>query len=100
MNFRNVSERLHRGRRTQEAARFAAVIEAIRVAGSYGIKKLQINTDYENIIRFMIYFILKWEQNDWVTLRGHHVRNKVLILELDYFSRLLDIKWVRIWVLK
>lgn len=44
----------------------------------------------------MIYFILKWEQNDWMTLRGHHVKNKVLILELDYFSRLLDIKWVRI----
>ncbi|XP_046656576.1 uncharacterized protein LOC124349777 [Daphnia pulicaria] len=89
----NVSERLHRGRRTQEAARFAAVIEAIRVAGAHGIKKLQINTDYENIIRFMIYFILKWEQNDWMTLRGHHVKNKVVILELDYFSRLLDIKW-------
>ena len=34
---RNVSEKLYRGRRTQEAARFAAVIEAIRVAGSYGI---------------------------------------------------------------
>ncbi|KAK4014354.1 hypothetical protein OUZ56_026879 [Daphnia magna] len=89
----NVSERLHRGRRTQEAARFAAVIEAIRVAGSHGITKLQINTDYENIIRFMLYFILKWEQNDWMTLRGHHVRNRVFIRELDYFSRLLDIKW-------
>lgn len=34
--FRNVSEKLHRGRQTQEAGRFAAVIEAIRVAGSYG----------------------------------------------------------------
>ncbi|XP_059352407.1 uncharacterized protein LOC130703628 [Daphnia carinata] len=89
----NVSECLHRGRRTQEAARFAAVIEAIRVAGSHGITKLQINTDYENIIRFMLYFILKWEQNDWMTLRGHHVKNRVLIRELDYFSRLLDIKW-------
>ena len=48
----------------------------------------------------MIYFILKWEQNDWMTLRGHHVKNKVLILELDYFSRLLDIKWVAILSLK
>ena len=32
-----MSEKLYRGRRTQEAARFAAVIEASRVAGSYGI---------------------------------------------------------------
>ena len=32
----NVSQRLYRRRRTQEAARFAAVIEAIRVARSCG----------------------------------------------------------------
>lgn len=34
--LRNVSERIHRGRRTLEAAQFAAVIEAIKVAGSCG----------------------------------------------------------------
>lgn len=114
--FRNVSECLYRGRRTQEAARFAAVIEAIKVAGScgkllrllcffrvtlnfcihcLGITKLQINTDYINVIRFMIYFILKWEGNGWMTVRGTPVKNQVLIQELDYFSRLLDVKWVK-----
>ena len=113
-----MSERLYRGRRTQEAARFAAVIEAIRVAGSSGIgfqyysqiewqffnylfltpsgvTHLQINTDYINVVRFMMYFILKWEQNGWMTIRGTPVKNQVLIRELDYFSRLMDVKWVK-----
>ena len=36
IRFRNVGERLYRGRQTREAAQFAAVIEAIKVAGSCG----------------------------------------------------------------
>ncbi len=42
----------------------------------------------------MIYFIFKWEGNDWMTVRGTSVKNQVLIRELDFFSRLLDVKWV------
>ena len=42
----------------------------------------------------MLYFILKWEQNGWMTIRGTPVKNQVLIRELDYFSRLMDVKWV------
>ena len=89
----NVSEILNRGRLTQEAARFAAIIKSIRVAGSQGVKKLQINTDYKNTVRFMLYFIVKWERNGWMTCRGTPVKNQVLIRELDYCSRLMDIKW-------
>lgn len=40
---------MHSGRRTQEAARFQAVIEAIKTAGDCGINKIQINTDYINM---------------------------------------------------
>ena len=59
------------------------------------MKKLQINTDYINVVRFMMYFILKWEQNGWMTVRDTAVKNQVLIRELDYFSRLMDVKWVK-----
>lgn len=48
-SIRNISERVHSGRKSQEAARFRAVIEAIRAAGNAGVKKLQINTDYINM---------------------------------------------------
>ena len=43
----------------------------------------------------MMYFILKWEQNGWMTVRDTAVKNQVLIRELDYFSRLMDVKWVK-----
>jgi hypothetical protein len=59
-----------------------------------GVKKLQINTNYINMVRFMMYFILKWEQNGWMTIRETPVKNQVVIRELDYFSRLIDVKWV------
>ena len=42
----------------------------------------------------MIYFIWKWENNGWMTVKGTPVRNRVLIEELDYYSKLIDIKWV------
>ena len=62
------------------------------------MKKLQINTDYINTVRFMMYFILKWEQNGWMTVRGTPVKNQVLIRELDFFSHLVDVKWVIVYL--
>jgi len=49
VSIRNISERVHSGRKSAEAARFRAVIEAIRAAGNAGVKKLQINTNYINM---------------------------------------------------
>lgn len=60
-----------------------------------GVTQLQINTDYINLIHFMMYFIFKWEHNGWMTIKGTPVKNQTLIRELDYFSGLLQIKWVR-----
>ena len=59
-----------------------------------GVKKLQINTDYENIIKFVTYFIFKWENNGWMTVKGTSVKNQALVRELDYWINFLEIKWV------
>lgn len=47
----------------------------------------------------MLYFIWKWENNGWMTIHGTPVRNRVLIEELDYYSKLLDVKWVQCTIL-
>lgn len=69
--------------------------EHMKFALFTGVTKLQINTEYENAVRFMLYFIFKWENNGWLTVKGTPVKNQVLIRELDYYSRFLEIKWVR-----
>lgn len=59
-----------------------------------GVEKVQINTDSQNAIRFLTYFIGKWEANGWRNIKGLPVRNQNLIRQLDDYSRLVAIKLV------
>lgn len=59
-----------------------------------GVEKVQINTDSKNAVRFVTYFISKWEANGWRNIRGHPVRNQDLIQQLYEYTHLVTIKWV------
>ena len=59
-----------------------------------GVTRLQVNTNYINLARFMMYFILRCEQNGWMTVGGTPVKKQVLIRELYDLTRFMNVKWV------
>jgi hypothetical protein len=61
-----------------------------------GVDKVQINTDSKNSVRFVTYFISKWEANGWRNIKGLPVRNQNLIRQLYHYTQLVTIKWVLI----
>lgn len=60
-----------------------------------GVDKVQVNTDSKNSVRFVTYFISKWEANGWRNIKGFPVRNQNLIRQLHHYSQLVTIKWVK-----
>ncbi|XP_032795668.2 uncharacterized protein LOC116932058 [Daphnia magna] len=89
----NVSQPTRLGGFNSDGAELEAIIEAIKIVCSCGVDKVQVNTDSKNSVRFVTYFISKWEANGWRNIKGFPVRNQNLIRQLHHYSQLVTIKW-------
>ncbi|XP_057381052.1 uncharacterized protein LOC130703633 [Daphnia carinata] len=89
----NVSQPTRLGGYNSDGAELEAIIEAIKIVCSCGVDKVQVNTDSKNSVRFVTYFISKWEANGWRNIKGFPVRNQNLIRQLYHYSQLVTIKW-------
>ncbi|XP_046454413.1 ribonuclease H-like isoform X2 [Daphnia pulex] len=89
----NVSQPTRLGGYNSDGAELEAIIEAIKIVCSCGVDKVQINTDSKNSVRFVTYFISKWEANGWRNIKGLPVRNQNLIRQLYHYTQLVTIKW-------
>ncbi|CAO1442429.1 unnamed protein product [Diamesa hyperborea] len=93
-NKYNLSEPVE-GRATNNVGEIRASIEAIRIAQSCGIKRLNIFTDSQFLIKSAVLWMKGWKANDWKSDRSKPVLNKVEFVELDKIIEKgnLQIKW-------
>uniref|UniRef100_T1JD66 ribonuclease H n=1 Tax=Strigamia maritima TaxID=126957 RepID=T1JD66_STRMM len=71
----NVSEPLQ-GRQTNNSAEIRAATRAISQARDSGYREVTVNTDSRFLIDSTTKWMDKWEQNDWRTASGGHVKNR------------------------
>jgi ribonuclease HI len=92
---RNLSQAVN-GRATNNVGEIQASIEAIRLANSNGIEKLQINTDSKFLIDSVTKWMPSWKKKGWKTASGSDVKNKEDFIRLEAVMKQkpIDIRWV------
>lgn len=78
---------------TNNVAEIEAATKAIKVAKSCGVRKLQINTDSQFLIRCITEWAPKWRQNNWKLSSGGDVKNKIQLQSLHSVYDDIDVKW-------
>ena len=93
-NKYNLSEPVG-GRATNNVGEIRASIEAIKNAQCCGIKRLNIFTDSQFLIKSVVLWMEGWKANDWKSDRNKAVLNKIEFVELDNLIKKcnLQIKW-------
>lgn len=83
------------GRATNSVGEIQASIEAIKKAQCCGIKRLNIFTDSQFLIKSAVLWMKNWKANDWKKIRGEPVVNKEEFVELNELIEKgnLEIKW-------
>ncbi|CAD5217358.1 unnamed protein product [Bursaphelenchus xylophilus] len=78
---------------TNNRAEYTAVIEAIKTAKERGLRKLNLNTDSNLLVRSMTEWMPKWRKNGWKTGTGGAVKNKDLLLKINELCSQVDVRF-------
>lgn len=81
------------GKPTNNVAEIQACIAAVQLAIQNDIKKLCIKTDSQLVINSITNWIKKWKKNNWKSVNGNDVKNKVDLVKLDGLCEKLNVKW-------
>lgn len=92
----NVAEPV-RGYATNNNAEIQAATKAITQALRAGIKKLDIHTDSQFMIKCITSWINKWKRNNWVLATGGPVKNKDELIMLDNAIQKMEVvRWTHV----
>lgn len=87
---RNVSQKIE-GNITNNRAEMMAVIKALEICYQDNIKKVEIRSDSNYIVRAMNEWISAWKQRRWL-----NVKNYDLWIQIDNLNSAMDIRWVHV----
>lgn len=92
----NVAEPV-RGYATNNNAEIQAATKAITLAYVAGVKKLDIHTDSQFMIKCITSWINKWKRNNWVLSTGGPVKNKDELIVLDNAIKKMEVvRWTHV----
>lgn len=83
-----------KGRATNNCGEIQAATLAIQLAKKSGVKKLQINTDSNYLIRAVNEWMPKWKKKNWTSYGGNDLKNEADFKDLDKeLTKEIQIRW-------